>query len=332
MECSVRGSYPGISRPLTCGANDGESAPTVLDARREPSASRDPERRARGRRSRPGRAAARRSRRTAATARRSGRAGRTPWPTRSCRPPRSCRCRARRSGRWRRARRPGRSPRTSGRARTRSRTRPGPSCPGRPGRCARSRSCRTRSCCGRPGACPPRRPPPRSASWLSARRPAPSKVAAWKFRVGSVLIALNASRLASVPSSRYFAVAGPNDRSRRSRAAASTLPGSAVATLAAARTAIAFRFLAPMTAPSPPRPACRPSCEIVAYRTPRSPAGPIAATRQPRPSSFLSCLSVSSALRPVSPSRGPAAVPSPSMSRADGFASPCPGSRSRRDR
>ena len=113
---------------------------------------------------------------------------------------------------------------------------------------------------------------------------APSKVAAWKLRVGSAAIALNASRLASVPSSRYFAVAGPNDRSRRSRAAARTASGSAVATFAAARTAIAFRFLAPMTAPRPPRPACRPSCEIVAYRTPRSPAGPIAATRQPRPS------------------------------------------------
>ena len=122
------------------------------------------------------------------------------------------------------------------------------------------------------------------------RRPAPSNVAAWKLRVGSVLIALNASRLASVPSSRYFAVAGPNDRSRRSRANASTSPGCAVATLVAARTAIALRFFAPMTAPSPPRPACRPSCEIVAYRTPASPpgpispAGPIAATRQPRPS------------------------------------------------
>ena len=117
-----------------------------------------------------------------------------------------------------------------------------------------------------------------------ARRSAPSNSAAWKLRVGSVAIALNVSRLASVPSSRYFAVAGPNDRSLRSRAAASTRRGSAVVTFAAARTAIAFRFFAPMTVPRPPRPACRPSWEIVAYRTPRSPAGPIAATRQPRPS------------------------------------------------
>ena len=39
-----------------------------------------------------------------------------------------------------------------------------------------------------------------------------ANVADWKLRVGRVLIALNASRLASVPSSRYFAVAGPNER------------------------------------------------------------------------------------------------------------------------
>ena len=41
---------------------------------------------------------------------------------------------------------------------------------------------------------------------------------------------------------------------------------------------MAFRFLAPITAPSPPRPACRPSQLIVAKRTCRSPAGPMAAT------------------------------------------------------
>src|SRR5580704_13549908 len=127
------------------------------------------------------------------------------------------------------------------------------------------------------------------ATWRAAARSsaascgAPSNVAAWKFLVGSVLMALKASRLASVPSSRYLAVAGPNDRARRSRAAASTASGSAGATFAEARTAMALSRLAPSTAPRPPRPACRPSWEIVAYRTPRSPAGPIAATRQPRP-------------------------------------------------
>ena len=144
-----------------------------------------------------------------------------------------------------------------------------------------------------------RMPATSDSAGCSARLGAPSKFAAWKLRVGSAAIALNASRLASVPSSRYFAVAGPNDRSRRSRAAARTLRGSAVATFAAARTAIAFRFFAPMTAPRPPRPACRPSCEIVAYRTPRSPAGPIAATRQPRPSSARSFASASAALMPL---------------------------------
>src|SRR5215813_7470668 len=106
---------------------------------------------------------------------------------------------------------------------------------------------------------------PRIAARSSAaRRGAPANVAAWKLRVGSVLIALNASRLASVPSSRYLAVAGPNERLRRSRAAASTASGSDDATLVAARTATALSRLAPSTAPSPPRPACRPSCEIVA--------------------------------------------------------------------
>ena len=103
-----------------------------------------------------------------------------------------------------------------------------------------------------------------SASSSAASWGASANVAAWKLRVGRVLIALNASRLASVPSSRYFAVAGPNERARRSRAAASTAGGSAGATLAAARTATALSRLAPITAPRPPRPACRPSCEIVA--------------------------------------------------------------------
>ena len=103
-----------------------------------------------------------------------------------------------------------------------------------------------------------------SARSSAASRGASAKVAAWKLRVGRVLMALKASRLASVPSSRYLAVAGPNDRSRRSRAAPSTASGCAEATLVAARTAMALIRLAPMTAPSPPRPACRPSWEIVA--------------------------------------------------------------------
>ena len=98
----------------------------------------------------------------------------------------------------------------------------------------------------------------------AASRGASGKVAAWKFRVGRALMALKASRLASVPSSRYLAVAGPNERARRSRAALSTASGWAGATLVAARTAIALSRFAPITAPSPPRPACRPSWEMVA--------------------------------------------------------------------
>src|ERR671923_2565189 len=64
---------------------------------------------------------------------------------------------------------------------------------------------------------------PRASARSSAEsRGASANVAAWKLRVGSVAIALNASRFASVPSSRYLAVAGPDERARRSRAAAST--------------------------------------------------------------------------------------------------------------
>src|SRR3954451_14320322 len=126
--------------------------------------------------------------------------------------------------------------------------------------------------------------PRASARSSAARRGASENVAAWKLRVGSVAIALNASRLASVPSSRYFAVAGPNERVRRSRAASSTARGSADATFVAGRTATAFSSFAPRTAPRPPRPAWRPSWETVAYLTRRSPAGPIDATRQALPS------------------------------------------------
>ena len=100
-----------------------------------------------------------------------------------------------------------------------------------------------------------------------------------KLRPGSAERALNVSRFESVPMPRYFAVAGPNERARRSFAAASTAPGSATGHFAVARTAIAFSRLDPITAPSPPRPAWRPSCDTVAKRTSFSPAGPIAAMR-----------------------------------------------------
>src|SRR5215471_12516153 len=70
--------------------------------------------------------------------------------------------------------------------------------------------------------------PASSSACSPASFAAPSNAAAWKFLAGSAAIALNVSRLASVPSSRYFAVAGPNERSRRSRAAARTAAGPAV--------------------------------------------------------------------------------------------------------
>jgi hypothetical protein len=106
--------------------------------------------------------------------------------------------------------------------------------------------------------------PRSSCSSSAASRGAPSKVAAVKLRVGSVETALKASRLASVPSSRYFAVAGPKLRARRSLAAASTAGASATPTRVAERTSTALMFLAPRTAPSPPRPAWRPSWLTVA--------------------------------------------------------------------
>ena len=100
---------------------------------------------------------------------------------------------------------------------------------------------------------------------LGGKRGASSNSAAWKLRVGSVEIALKERRFASVPSSRYFSVAGPNERARRSRAAFSTAAESASGALPPAlRTATALIRFAPSTAPSPPRPACRPSCDTVA--------------------------------------------------------------------
>src|SRR4051812_47585723 len=123
--------------------------------------------------------------------------------------------------------------------------------------------------------------PRASARSSAARRGASEKVAAWKLRVGSVAIALKARRLASVPSSRYFAVAGPNERVRRSRAASSTARGSCEGTFVAGLTAIALSSFAPSTAPRPPRPAWRPSWGTRADRAPRPPARADHAARAP---------------------------------------------------
>src|SRR5688572_3819104 len=84
---------------------------------------------------------------------------------------------------------------------------------------------------------------------------ASSNVPLWKFRVGSAPKRLNTSRVVAVPSSRYFAVAGPIDRFDRSRLNAVTPLGSAYSVRSDPRTAIALMFLLPSTAPLPPRPA-----------------------------------------------------------------------------
>ncbi len=60
-----------------------------------------------------------------------------------------------------------------------------------------------------------------------ASRSAPSKWPDWKFLVGRASKRLKASRLATVPSSRYFSVAGPNERAERSRASSTVRLGSA---------------------------------------------------------------------------------------------------------
>ena len=123
-----------------------------------------------------------------------------------------------------------------------------------------------------------------------------------------------------MPSSRYFAVAGPKLRARRSLAAASTACGSATLTRVADRTSTALTFLAPSTAPSPPRPAWRPSWLIVAYRTCRSPAGPMAAVCQPRPNRSRTAASASAAGSPASSGAASRRAPSPSTSSTDSSA------------
>ena len=94
-----------------------------------------------------------------------------------------------------------------------------------------------------------------AVSCSGERLTASSNVPLWKLRVGSALKRLNVSRFVAVPSSRYFAVAGPNDRFDRSRLSAVRSCGWAHSTRCFPRTAIALMFLAPSTAPLPPRPA-----------------------------------------------------------------------------
>ncbi len=218
-------------------------------------------------RSRRAPAAARRRRRTAARGRRSGRARRTPSPRRSCRRPRWCRCPARRTGRWRPGRRRGRTPRTSGRGRRRSRTPRASGCRRGRDRCARSRCVHDAQLLRATLRSP--------ASSSAARAGAPSKVAAWKLRVGSVDKRVERQQVGqraelAVLRGRRARTTGPAGPWRRRAPPA----GSAGATFAAGADGDGLDVLGASTAPSPPRPACRPSCDRVAKRTPRSPAGP----------------------------------------------------------
>ena len=61
----------------------------------------------------------------------------------------------------------------------------------------------------------------------AASRSAPSKWPDWKLRVGRASKRLKTSRLATVPSSRYFSVAGPNERAESRLASATVAAGSA---------------------------------------------------------------------------------------------------------
>src|SRR4029450_14028189 len=83
------------------------------------------------------------------------------------------------------------------------------------------------------------------------RRAASSKVPLWKLRVGSVPKRLNVSRLVAVPSSRYLAVAGPNDRFERSRLKSVSSRGGAHSTRVVARSASALLLLLPSPAALP---------------------------------------------------------------------------------
>ena len=88
---------------------------------------------------------------------------------------------------------------------------------------AHARRARRRRC-ARSRWCTPRSSRASSRAWRSASRArgsaASSNVPLWKLRVGSAPKRLNVSRLVAVPSSRYFAVAGPNERFDRSRLSA----------------------------------------------------------------------------------------------------------------
>ena len=90
---------------------------------------------------------------------------------------------------------------------------------------------------------------------------------------------------AIVPVVRYFSVAGPRLRADRSLPTRSNCSRSKTGAGLRPLTAMAFRFFDPITAPVPVRPACLPpSLAMLANLTPFSPAGPMQATLNRRPS------------------------------------------------
>ena len=186
---------------------------------------------------------------------------------------------ARRSARPLRARRRGRRCRSRGPSAKSPRTRGARPCPAFVvGRRARSRSCRPRSACGprpsqrveRLAGDAPRRPrsgPPGSSG--SGR--APSR--------------LNTSRLATVPELAVLRGAFAERPRREVAARASERPrGRRACVSCVPRTAMPFRRFAPNTAPSPPRPAWRPSRRSSRSGRRFSPAGPMPKNRKREPS------------------------------------------------
>jgi hypothetical protein len=136
-----------------------------------------------------------------------------------------------------------------------------------------------------------------------------------KLRVGSVPSRLNTDTFATVPMPRYLSVSDPTLRRRRTSAIRATSRGCAIEVSTSPRTTIAFRFFEPITAPDPPRPAWRPSLLIVAKRTSRSPATPIAAMHACPLAAGRRRACASSALEPASAAADRISIVSPSMAR-----------------
>src|SRR5262249_58781607 len=106
-----------------------------------------------------------------------------------------------------------------------------------------------------------------------------AKVDCWKLCAGNTPSRLKTARLATVPIFRYLSVSELKLRCRRELAIALTLSGSNTRASRSPHTATALRFFDPITAPTPPRPACRPSLLILAKRRRFSPAALVVAAQ-----------------------------------------------------